>query len=122
MKWWEIALRLATAVAVGCVIGVEREKKNRPAGMRTHVLVCVGAALVAVGADLLLANGTTDMPDYPNEYIAVTKIRFKDGTEYLVRDDNTANYMFAVGNTGRDVTFLFNRMIDVNAISVKPLL
>lgn len=60
---------------------------------------------------------TTDMPDYPNEYIAVTKIRFQDGTEYLVRDDNTANYMFAVGNTDREVTFLFNRMIDVNAIS-----
>ena len=60
---------------------------------------------------------TTDMQDYPNGYIAVTKIRFQDGTEYLVRDDNTANYMFAVGNTDRDVTFMFNRMIDVNEIS-----
>lgn len=60
---------------------------------------------------------TTDMRDYPNGYIAVTKIRFKDGTEYLVRDDATANYMFAVGNTDRDVTFMFNRMIDVNQIS-----
>ena len=60
---------------------------------------------------------TTDMQDYPNGYIAVTKIRFKDGTEYLVRDDTTANFMFAVGNTDREVTFLFNRMIDVNAIS-----
>ena len=45
------------------------------------------------------------------------EIRFKDGTEYLVRDDNTANFMFAVGNTDREVTFLFNRMIDVNEIS-----
>ena len=60
---------------------------------------------------------TTDMQDYPNGYIAVTKIRFKDGTEYLVRDDSTANYMFAVGDTDRDVTFMFNRMIDVNEIS-----
>lgn len=59
----------------------------------------------------------TDMPDYPNAYIVVTKIRFKDGTEYLIRDDNTANYMFAVGNTDLDVTFLFNRMIDVKEIS-----
>ena len=56
MKWWEIALRLVTAVAVGCVIGVEREKKNRPAGMRTHVLVCVGAALVAVTEALVVAD------------------------------------------------------------------
>ena len=60
---------------------------------------------------------TTDMPDYPNGYLAVTKIRFKDGTEYLVRDDATANYMFAVGNTDRDVTFMFNRMIDVKEIA-----
>lgn len=60
---------------------------------------------------------TTDMQDYPNGYIAVTKIHFKDGTEYLVRDDTTANYMFAVGDTDRDVTFMFNRMIDVDEIS-----
>ena len=56
MKWWEMALRLATAVLVGCVIGVEREKKSRPAGMRTHVLVCVGAALVAVMEGLVVAD------------------------------------------------------------------
>ena len=59
----------------------------------------------------------TDMQDYPNGYIAVTKIRFLDGTEYLVRDDDTANYMFAVGSTDRDVTFMFNRMIDVKEIA-----
>ena len=46
MDWWEAGLRLFLAAAVGCVIGVERERKNRPAGMRTHVLVCVGAALM----------------------------------------------------------------------------
>lgn len=48
MAWWVIGLRMLLAVAVGCVIGVEREHKNRPAGMRTHVLVCVGAAMIAL--------------------------------------------------------------------------
>ncbi len=48
MTWWEAGLRLLLATAIGCIIGVERERKNRPAGMRTHVLVCVGAALIAV--------------------------------------------------------------------------
>ena len=48
MTWLEMALRMLLAVAVGCVIGVERERKHRPAGLRTHILVCVGAALVAV--------------------------------------------------------------------------
>ena len=46
---WEILLlRIATAVVIGAVIGIDREIKNRPAGMRTHVLVCVGATLVAL--------------------------------------------------------------------------
>jgi uncharacterized membrane protein YhiD involved in acid resistance len=34
MSRWEIALRIAMALLVGTVIGVERERKNRPAGMR----------------------------------------------------------------------------------------
>lgn len=60
----------------------------------------------------------TDMQDYPSSYNAVAKIRFQDGTEYLVRDDNTANYMFAVSSGEReDVTYMFNRMIDVNEIT-----
>ena len=48
MTWQEMALRLLLAVAAGCIIGIEREHKNRPAGMRTHVLVCVGAAMIAI--------------------------------------------------------------------------
>ena len=40
--------RIAVAVVIGAVIGIDREIKNRPAGMRTHVLVCVGAALVSL--------------------------------------------------------------------------
>jgi len=43
-----ILLRIMAAVAIGAVIGIDREIKNRPAGMRTHVLVCVGAALVSL--------------------------------------------------------------------------
>lgn len=60
----------------------------------------------------------TDMQDYPVGYIGVAKIQFKDGTEYVVADDNTANYMFAVGSSEKeDVTYMFNRMIDVNEIT-----
>ena len=40
--------RIAVAVVIGAVIGIDREIKNRPAGMRTHVRVCVGAALVSL--------------------------------------------------------------------------
>lgn len=41
-------VRIGVAVVIGALIGIDREIKNRPAGMRTHVLVCVGAALVAL--------------------------------------------------------------------------
>lgn len=56
MSWWEMLLRLVLAAVVGCVIGVERERKHRPAGMRTHVLVCIGAATVAVLESLILTD------------------------------------------------------------------
>jgi len=48
LSWEVLLLRIAVAVFVGAVIGIDREIKNRPAGMRTHVLVCVGSALVSL--------------------------------------------------------------------------
>lgn len=39
-------IRLALAMICGGVLGMERGKKNRPAGFRTYMLVCVGATLV----------------------------------------------------------------------------
>lgn len=44
----EIALRLILAVLFGSIIGLEREKNNHPAGFRTHILVCTGAALITL--------------------------------------------------------------------------
>lgn len=43
---WSALVPLLIAVICGGVVGLERESANRPAGLRTHVLVCVGAALV----------------------------------------------------------------------------
>lgn len=43
-----IVFRIVSAVIVGYVIGFERQQKNRPAGIRTHILVAVGATLIAV--------------------------------------------------------------------------
>lgn len=41
----EILLRIALSCVFGGAIGYEREATNRPAGLRTHILVCVGSAL-----------------------------------------------------------------------------
>ncbi len=40
-----IIIRLGLALLLSGLIGMERENKNRPAGFRTHILVCMGSAL-----------------------------------------------------------------------------
>ena len=44
----ETFLALLLAVALGAVVGVEREKLHKPAGLRTHMLVSLGACLFAM--------------------------------------------------------------------------
>jgi len=48
MQYWDILLRFFLAIVAGGIIGYERETRRHPAGLRTHILVCVGAAMVAV--------------------------------------------------------------------------
>jgi putative Mg2+ transporter-C (MgtC) family protein len=45
---WELILRLLFAALLGSVIGVERERLLWAAGLRTHMLVCVGACLAMI--------------------------------------------------------------------------
>src|SRR5712692_2727472 len=44
----EILLRLTVAAALGAVIGIERDLRRRPAGIRTSLFVCVATALFTV--------------------------------------------------------------------------
>ena len=56
-----IAVRIAVAVVLGGIIGLERGLKNRPAGLRTYMLVCVGACLIMVTNQYIYqAFGTGD--------------------------------------------------------------
>ena len=54
--------RLTLAVVCGGLIGLERVKKRRPAGFRTYMLVCLGAALTMIISQYLAVAGqTTDV-------------------------------------------------------------
>ena len=56
-----VLLRLLLAVLCGGAVGLERERKGRPAGFRTHILVCVGASLCMMTNQYLLQFiGSTD--------------------------------------------------------------
>ena len=48
MGIYEIGFKLALASILGALIGLERESLNRPAGLRTYTLVCVGSALAMI--------------------------------------------------------------------------
>ena len=41
---WEMLIRLLLAAFLGGIVGIERGSGDRPAGFRTHILVCAGAA------------------------------------------------------------------------------
>ena len=49
----DVMLRLLCAMLVGVVIGTEREYTHRPAGMRTHMLVALGACAVMITSQLI---------------------------------------------------------------------
>src|SRR5262249_29680147 len=59
LSWWEDLARLGLAAALGGAIGFERELRDREAGFRTHMVVCLGAALFTI----VSASGFTDFLD-----------------------------------------------------------
>lgn len=53
---FELTIRMLLAMVLGGIIGFEREHRDRAAGLRTHILVCIGSALIM----LLSMYGFTD--------------------------------------------------------------
>lgn len=65
MTFIEIAQRLLLAVLISGAIGYDREFKSRPAGMRTHILVCVGAAVIALLQVEIYTNVMNQVAEQP---------------------------------------------------------
>jgi putative Mg2+ transporter-C (MgtC) family protein len=59
---WHITLRLALSVLLGGLIGFERERSSHAAGLRTHILVCLGSTLIM----LLSMYGFSDFAKQEN--------------------------------------------------------
>ncbi len=96
----DIVLRLALALLASALVGLEREKTKHAAGMRTHMLVCVGATLITlVSMDVF--------PEDPARVAAgiVTGVGFL-GAGTIFRDKNnvrgltTAASIWAVAGVG----------------------
>ncbi len=105
---WEVVLRLLLAVLLGGVIGFERERHNRPAGFRTHILVCAGSALLMmVSAYGFTAHAGPDFNPDPGRIAAgvVTGIGFIGAGTILqqrggIRGLTTAATIWVVSGVG----------------------
>lgn len=105
----EIALRLVLAALAGSVVGFERERLLWAAGLRTHMLVCVGACLVMIVSAFGFADilGRANVVLDPSRVAAqvVSGIGFLGAGTILLRGDvirglTTAASLWAVAAVG----------------------
>ena len=62
-QYYEPIVRLLLSALLGSIIGYERESQHKPAGLRTHVLVCVASCLVTIVS-------ITEFPEDPARLLA----------------------------------------------------
>ena len=75
---WDLLIRLGVASLCGGLIGIERGRKRRAAGFRTHMLICMGAALTMILSTYLAAMMTGGLwnLDPETDYIRTDISRF----------------------------------------------
>jgi putative Mg2+ transporter-C (MgtC) family protein len=93
--------RIALALLLGAVLGFERERRDKPAGLRTYALVCEGAALFMIGSIMLgdqvaAANGANYDPSRIGSTI-VQGIGFLAGGVILASGRKIKNLTTAAG-------------------------
>lgn len=98
---WEILGRLGLALIFGSLVGLERERLERGAGLRTHALVCMGAALIMLVSSYgfnAVINGTTIQLD-PSRVAAqvVSGIGFLGAGTILLRREIVKGLTTAAG-------------------------
>ncbi|MCT7376418.1 MgtC/SapB family protein [Chelativorans salis] len=70
LPWQVIAVRLTLSIFLGGIVGFERELLARPAGLRTHMLVCLASATFAI-----VAVEIVSMPAFSDEQVRADPVR-----------------------------------------------
>lgn len=65
LTWQEILLRIVLAAAIGFIFGMEREWRRRPAGIKTHIIVCLGAAVISLVQVMMINEIITIIEENP---------------------------------------------------------
>ena len=93
-----VLLRLILAVLLGGVIGMEREMHGRPAGFRTHIVVCLGSTMMIVGSEYYQEHVDPGTVFDPNRMAAgiITGIGFL-GAGAIMREENMVRGLTTAG-------------------------
>ncbi|HCW03180.1 MAG TPA: methyltransferase [Clostridium sp.] len=83
MSILEVTMRLLLAVFIGGLIGYERELNNRAAGFRTHMLVCVGAAITSLIQLYTFEEVKIILMDNPNLEGAISSDMLRLGAQVI---------------------------------------
>ena len=96
---WELLGRLALTVLLSAAVGLEREYRQKSAGLRTHTLVGLGAALFSLAGAYGFAGEGGGFPRDPSRVAAqvVTGIGFIGGGLIFVRQDAVRGLTTAAG-------------------------
>src|SRR5205814_10381689 len=104
---WTDLWKLLLAAALGGIIGLEREAKHRPAGLRTNLFICMGAAMFTLLSDQLAVLHTGDHTRIAAQiipgigFIGAGSILHSRGD--LVTGITTASTIFVVASIGMAV-------------------
>lgn len=83
------AFRIVLAAILGGIIGLERERQGRPAGLRTHILVCIGSSIcVIAGLYSCLRLGFTSSDPLRVAAQVISGIGFLGAGTIITRHDN----------------------------------
>ncbi len=93
-----VLYRLVLAILLGGVVGMEREMHGRPAGFRTHIVVCLGATMMIVGAEYYQNSVNPVTVFDPNRMAAgiITGIGFL-GAGAIMREENVVRGLTTAG-------------------------
>ena len=92
----ELLLRIVVAAVMGYLIGYERKNREKSAGMRTHSIVCMGAALIMI----VSKYSFRDIPDYDASRVAaqiVSGVGFLGAGVIFIRNNAVSGLTTAAG-------------------------
>lgn len=133
MNLLEIALKLLLAIGLGGLIGLEREISQKPAGLRTNILICVGSTMMMILSQLALANSPSPGESMRVAAAVITGIGFIGAgtimqSQGIVHGLTTASTIWAVSGLGlvigagyHAVALIYTIIVLITLISFRQL-